>query len=173
MGLSRKPETGNEEQTILFSCPEKKSRTGHWPQSAAKQIPETFRRGQQTARRPQRGAAKICPAAACFAGKRSSRRRGVDIRIKTRRLPHTGTDRSIERPCVFAGGDDHAKRPDWTHRMPDIARALAGLPVENALVDGEVVVFDDTGATSFAQLQAAFQEGKKQQLTYVIFDLLH
>ena len=62
---------------------------------------------------------------------------------------------------------------DWTHRMPDIAAALAELPVEDALVDGEVVVFDDDGKTSFADLQAAFQEGKKKPLTYVIFDLLH
>ena len=62
---------------------------------------------------------------------------------------------------------------DWTHRMPDIAAALAELPVEDALLDGEVVVFDDEGKTSFADLQAAFQEGKKKPLTYVIFDLLH
>ena len=62
---------------------------------------------------------------------------------------------------------------DWTHRMPDIAAALAELPVEDALLDGEVVVFDEEGKTSFADLQAAFQEGKKKPLTYVIFDLLH
>ena len=62
---------------------------------------------------------------------------------------------------------------DWTHRMPDIAAALAELPVEDALLDGEVVVYDEEGKTSFADLQAAFQEGKKKPLTYVIFDLLH
>ena len=62
---------------------------------------------------------------------------------------------------------------DWTHRMPDIAAALAEMPVEDALLDGEVVVFDGEGKTSFADLQAAFQEAKKKPLTYVIFDLLH
>jgi bifunctional non-homologous end joining protein LigD len=62
---------------------------------------------------------------------------------------------------------------DWTHRMPSIATALAELPVHDALLDGEVVVFDEQGRTSFADLQAAFQEGKKKPLTYVIFDLLH
>ncbi|HTU50252.1 MAG TPA: DNA ligase D [Acidobacteriaceae bacterium] len=62
---------------------------------------------------------------------------------------------------------------DWTHRMPDIAAALVELPVEEALLDGEVVVFDEEGKTSFADLQAAFQEGRKKPLTYVIFDLLH
>ena len=62
---------------------------------------------------------------------------------------------------------------DWTQRMPAISAALGELPVEAALFDGEVVVFDEQGKTSFADLQAAFQEGKKQPLTYVIFDLLH
>jgi bifunctional non-homologous end joining protein LigD len=62
---------------------------------------------------------------------------------------------------------------DWTHRMPDIAAALAELPVDDALLDGEVVVYDEHGKTNFADLQAAFQEGKKKPLTYVIFDLLH
>ena len=62
---------------------------------------------------------------------------------------------------------------DWTHRMPDVAHALAALPLEKALLDGEVVVFDEKGGTSFALLQAAFQEANKQPLTYVIFDLLH
>ncbi len=62
---------------------------------------------------------------------------------------------------------------DWTHRMPDVAAALAELPVKTGLLDGEVVVFDEKGSTSFALLQAAFQENKKQKLTYVAFDLLH
>lgn len=62
---------------------------------------------------------------------------------------------------------------DWTHRMPDVAAALTRLPVQTALLDGEVVVFDEQGKTSFADLQAAFQEEKKKPLTYVVFDLLH
>ncbi|MGH9615748.1 MAG: DNA ligase D [Acidobacteriaceae bacterium] len=62
---------------------------------------------------------------------------------------------------------------DWTHRMPDIAKALANFPVGSALLDGEVVVFDEQGNTNFADLQAAFQEGKRKPLTYVVFDLLH
>jgi bifunctional non-homologous end joining protein LigD len=61
---------------------------------------------------------------------------------------------------------------DWTHRMPDIAREAARLRVNSALLDGEVVVLDESGKTSFAELQAAF-EGKKKHLTYFAFDLLH
>lgn len=62
---------------------------------------------------------------------------------------------------------------DWTARMPDIARAAEDLPVKAALLDGEVVVLNESGATSFADLQAAFEQGAKHRLTYFAFDLLH
>jgi len=62
---------------------------------------------------------------------------------------------------------------DWTHRMPDLARAAEQLPCESAVLDGETVVLDEKGATSFADLQAAFQEGAKVNLNYFAFDLLH
>ena len=62
---------------------------------------------------------------------------------------------------------------DWTHRMPDLARAAEQLPVDSAVLDGEVVVIDEKGGTSFSDLQAAFQEGAKVDLTYFAFDLLH
>ena len=62
---------------------------------------------------------------------------------------------------------------DWTHRMPELARAAEQIPVESAVIDGEVVVIDEKGGTSFSDLQAAFQEGAKVDLTYFAFDLLH
>jgi bifunctional non-homologous end joining protein LigD len=62
---------------------------------------------------------------------------------------------------------------DWTHRMKTIAAEVAALPVERVLLDGEVVVLAESGTTSFADLQAAFQEGVKKPLTYFVFDLLH
>ena len=62
---------------------------------------------------------------------------------------------------------------DWTHRMKTIAALVAALPVERAILDGEVVVLAENGTTSFADLQAAFQEGVKKPLTYFAFDLLH
>jgi bifunctional non-homologous end joining protein LigD len=62
---------------------------------------------------------------------------------------------------------------DWTHRMKHIAAAVAGLPADALLADGEVVVLDEDGTTSFAKLQAAFQEGAKHPLAYFVFDLLH
>jgi bifunctional non-homologous end joining protein LigD len=62
---------------------------------------------------------------------------------------------------------------DWTHRMSAIAAEVAKLPADKATLDGEVVVVTPDGTTSFADLQASFQEGAKHALTYFAFDLLH
>ena len=62
---------------------------------------------------------------------------------------------------------------DWTHRMKPLAKALEALPAKSALFDGEVVVLSADGNTSFANLQAAFENGDKHPFTYFIFDLLH
>jgi len=62
---------------------------------------------------------------------------------------------------------------DWTHRMPEIALAAAALPVTDAILDGEAVVLDEKGVSSFSELQAAFQESKSRFITYFAFDLLH
>jgi len=62
---------------------------------------------------------------------------------------------------------------DWTHKMKPIADAVVSLPAKSAVLDGEVVVLVDDGTTSFAALQAAFQEGATNSLAYHIFDLLH
>ncbi|HEX9199781.1 MAG TPA: DNA ligase D, partial [Acidobacteriaceae bacterium] len=63
---------------------------------------------------------------------------------------------------------------DWTHRMPTIAAEIARLPADKATLDGEVVVLRPDGNTSFADLQAAFQNNARNpHLTYFAFDLLH
>ena len=62
---------------------------------------------------------------------------------------------------------------DWTHRVPVMAQAVAGLPVARLTLDGEVVVLREDGTTNFADLQASFQEGARNPLTYFCFDLLH
>ncbi|HZD76381.1 MAG TPA: DNA ligase D [Acidobacteriaceae bacterium] len=62
---------------------------------------------------------------------------------------------------------------DWTHRMRPLAASLTELTAKAALLDGEVIVLDDRGISSFAALQAAFQDGTKHALHYYVFDLLH
>jgi len=63
---------------------------------------------------------------------------------------------------------------DWTERFGErIADALAGLPCETALIDGEVVALGENGISSFSALQAALSEGKTASLVFFAFDLLH
>jgi bifunctional non-homologous end joining protein LigD len=62
---------------------------------------------------------------------------------------------------------------DWATRMPTLAQAAARLGVASAIVDGEVVVLDESGRSNFPELQAAFQNGKHGDMVYFAFDLLH
>ena len=60
---------------------------------------------------------------------------------------------------------------DWTEDFSAIADAATRL--EDCILDGEVVALDHNGAPDFAALQAALSEGRSQDLTYFVFDLLH
>jgi bifunctional non-homologous end joining protein LigD len=62
---------------------------------------------------------------------------------------------------------------DWTHRMSALADSISKLPTESATLDGEVVVLGADGNSSFADLQASFQNHEALPLTYFVFDLLH
>ncbi len=62
---------------------------------------------------------------------------------------------------------------DWTARMPSLAHTADRLGVTGAILDGEVVVLDEFGRSSFPDLQAAFQNGKHRSMVYFAFDLLH
>ncbi|ADW69172.1 DNA ligase D [Granulicella tundricola] len=62
---------------------------------------------------------------------------------------------------------------DWTDRVKAVAAEVARLPYDAVTLDGEVVVVAENGTTNFADLQASFQEGAKNPLTYFCFDLLH
>ncbi|WP_111413206.1 DNA ligase D [Billgrantia lactosivorans] len=60
---------------------------------------------------------------------------------------------------------------DWTHRFPEIARALAPLPVASVLLDGEVVAMGQDGISRFGELQEALSRGRTAALVYQLFDL--
>lgn len=62
-------------------------------------------------------------------------------------------------------------RHDWTRKFPDVARALAGLPLENAWVDGEIVSLDAEGRSSFQALQNALSATNTTETIYYAFDL--
>ncbi|WP_130908250.1 DNA ligase D [Pseudomonas sp. Sample_16] len=60
---------------------------------------------------------------------------------------------------------------DWTHKLPEQAKALAGLGLESAWLDGEMVVADDQGIPDFQALQNAFDAGRSGKILYYLFDL--
>jgi bifunctional non-homologous end joining protein LigD len=64
-------------------------------------------------------------------------------------------------------------RQDWTHRFKPVAAAVASLPAETALLDGELVVEDQKGLSSFSLLQTDLKAGRSDRFVYNVFDLLH
>ena len=62
---------------------------------------------------------------------------------------------------------------DWTYRVPAVADAVKRLSAGSVTLDGEVVVLANDGTTNFADLQASFQQGATNPLTFFCFDLLH
>jgi len=65
------------------------------------------------------------------------------------------------------------KQQDWTHRFARIAKAVATLPAETALLDGELIVEDENGISSFSLLQTDLKNGRDDRFVYWAFDLLH
>ena len=72
--------------------------------------------------------------------------------------------------CVSPRGKPSCGHGDWTQDFSAIADAATRL--EDCILDGEVVALDHDGAPDFAALQAALSEGRSQDLTYFVFDLL-
>ncbi len=62
---------------------------------------------------------------------------------------------------------------DWTKRFPRVAKELATLDAQTALLDGEVVVEREDGTTSFTELVADLKAGTSGRMVYYIFDLLY
>ena len=62
---------------------------------------------------------------------------------------------------------------DWTARAPNVAATLAALPVQSAVLDGEIVSLLKNGVSSFQALQNALSDGRAGALVYFVFDLLY
>ena len=63
---------------------------------------------------------------------------------------------------------------DWTDRFPGIAEVFADFPAKSALLDGEAVVEDQNGVSSFSALQEALSERKTASAAvFFAFDLLY
>ncbi|MDB6154556.1 MAG: ATP-dependent ligase [Chthoniobacteraceae bacterium] len=61
---------------------------------------------------------------------------------------------------------------DFARRFPDIVEAIAGLPVNSAILDGEIVAMDAKGRPSFQLLQASQTSGEEPPMAFYLFDLL-
>ena len=59
---------------------------------------------------------------------------------------------------------------DWTSRLPQQAKALAALKLQDSWLDGEVVVLNDKGLPDFQALQNAFDVGRSADIIYYLFD---
>jgi bifunctional non-homologous end joining protein LigD len=77
--------------------------------------------------------------------------------------------------CIAVRNDDQVDLWSRNHksfnaRFPEIVAALAGLPVDNFTLDGELVAFDGKDFAGFGQLQ---QHGSELSVIYCVFDVLH
>lgn len=64
-------------------------------------------------------------------------------------------------------------RNDWTDQFESIAAALKRLPVDEAIIDGEVVALNARGHSDFQALQRRLQERGRSPMAYAVFDILH
>jgi bifunctional non-homologous end joining protein LigD len=62
---------------------------------------------------------------------------------------------------------------DWTARYGRIPATLETLPVKTAYLDGEIVVLDANGVSSFAALQESLKRTPRDDLICQVFDILH
>ncbi|OWV69147.1 DNA ligase [Rhizobium sp. R339] len=63
---------------------------------------------------------------------------------------------------------------DWTKKFgKDVLDAFAALPVQSAMIDGEIVVERDIGASDFSALQHDLSEGRYDRFVFYAFDLLY
>jgi len=62
---------------------------------------------------------------------------------------------------------------DWTDKFPSLVEAARHLPIDQAVLDGEVVVVDEKGVSRFQLLQNAFGRKQPERMAYFVFDLLY
>ena len=96
------------------------------------------------------------------------------------RAARTGCTRSNSTATASRRGSTAARcacsrARDWIgrSRFKPIADAVAALPATTALIDGELVVEDAHGISSFSLLQTDLRDGRSDRFVYWAFDLLH
>lgn len=62
---------------------------------------------------------------------------------------------------------------DWTTKFPTIVKAIKVLPVNNIILDGEVVVLDNRNKSNFQLLQNSLKEHHSRPFIFYAFDILY
>ena len=62
---------------------------------------------------------------------------------------------------------------DWSAKFPGLAKAIKGLAVKSAILDGEVIALDAKGRASFQKLQQAFGKTGDSGFVFQIFDCVY
>jgi len=62
---------------------------------------------------------------------------------------------------------------DWTAKFPSLVKELQELPVQQAILDGEVVVLDEQGLSHFQRLQTYISNKREGSPSFFLFDLLY
>ncbi len=64
-------------------------------------------------------------------------------------------------------------KKDWTEKFPNLSKALKTFPVTNAILDGEIVIVDKAGRSSFQGLQQSMGKSGEAVFVFQIFDLIY
>lgn len=62
---------------------------------------------------------------------------------------------------------------DWTEKFPNLVKALKTFPAATAILDGEVVIVDTAGRSSFQDLQQSMRKSGTAAFVFQIFDVLY
>ncbi|HYF43420.1 MAG TPA: DNA ligase D [Ramlibacter sp.] len=60
---------------------------------------------------------------------------------------------------------------DWTHRLPQLQRALQAMELPDGWYDGEIIMPGATAPADFQALQSAFDSSRTADIVYYLFDL--
>ena len=62
---------------------------------------------------------------------------------------------------------------DWTEKFLNVIEAIKSLKVTSAILDGEIVIVDAQGRSSFQKLQRAMGKTVTSGFVYEVFDLIY
>src|SRR5438105_14968624 len=62
---------------------------------------------------------------------------------------------------------------DWTEKFQNVVEAVKSLEATSAMLDGEIVIVDAQGRSSFQKLQRAMGKATTTGFAYEVFDLLY